>query len=50
MILIIAYVDNMSVIEAVYPAKLVNDKLLRVDTATIRESLARNEVTQSMVS
>ena len=41
---IIAYVDNKSVIEAVYSTKLVDDKRLRVDIAAISESLARNEI------
>ena len=41
---IIAYVDNKSVIEAVYSTKLENDKRLRVDIAAISESLARNEI------
>ena len=41
---IIAYVDNKSVIEAVYSTKLVDDKCLRVDTDVISESLARNEI------
>ena len=39
---IVAYVDNKSVIEAVYSTKLVDDKRLRVDIAAISESLARN--------
>lgn len=43
---IIAYVDNKSVIEAVYSTKLVDDKRLRVDIAAINESLARNEVSE----
>lgn len=41
---IIAYVDDKSVIEAVYSTKLVDDKRLRVDIAAISESLARNEI------
>ena len=41
---IIAYVDNKSVIEAVYSTKLVDDKRLRVDIAAISECLARNEI------
>ena len=35
---------TISVIEAVYSTKLVDDKRLRVDIAAISESLARNEV------
>ena len=41
---IIAYVDNKSVIEAVYSTKLVDDKRLWVNIAAISESLARNEI------
>ena len=41
---IVAYVDNKSVIQAVYSTKLVDDKRLRVDIAAISESLARNEI------
>ena len=41
---IVAYVDNKSVIEAVYSTKLVDDKRLRVDIAAISESLERNEI------
>ena len=41
---IVAYVDNKSVIEAVYSTKLVDDKRLRVDIAAISESLARNDI------
>ena len=41
---IVAYVDNKSVIEAVYSTKLVNGKRLRVDIAAISEPLARNEI------
>ena len=40
---IIAYVDNKSVIEAVYSTKLVDDKRLRIDIAAISESLSRDE-------
>ena len=43
---IIAYVDNKSLIEALYSTKLVEDKRLRVDIAAISESLARNEVSE----
>ena len=41
---IVGYVDNKSVIEAVYLTKLVDDERLREDIAAISESLARNEV------
>ena len=41
---LVAYVDNRSVIEAVYSTRLVDDKRLRVDIAAISESLSRNEV------
>ena len=41
---IIAYVDNKSVIEAVYSTRLVDDKRLRVDIAAISESLNRKEI------
>ena len=43
---IIAYVDNKSVIEAVYSTKLVDDKRLRIDIAAISESLSRDEVSE----
>ncbi|MCG7877700.1 MAG: hypothetical protein N0C90_15385 [Candidatus Thiodiazotropha endolucinida] len=43
---ITAYTDNKSVIEAVHSTKLVDDKRLRVDIATISQSLARNEVSE----
>ena len=43
---VIAYVDNKSVIEAVYSTKLVDDKRLRVDIAAISQSLAKNEVNE----
>ena len=43
---IIAFVDNKSVIEAVYSTKLVDNKHLRVDIAAISESLLRNEVSE----
>ena len=43
---IIAYVDNKSVIEAVHPTKLVDDKRLRVDIAATSESLTRTEVSE----
>ena len=42
-ILIIAYVDNKSVIEVVYSTKLVDDKCLRIDIAAISESLSSDE-------
>ena len=38
---IIAFVDNKSVIEAVYLNKLVDDKRLRIDIAAISETLLR---------
>ena len=41
---IIAYVDNKSVIEAVYSTKLVDNKHLRLDIAAISESLSTNDV------
>ena len=43
---IIAYVDNKSVIEAIYSTKLVDDKWLRVDIAAISQSLAKDEVSE----
>ena len=43
---IIAYVENKSVIEAIYSTKLVDDKWLRVDIAAISQSLARDEVSE----
>ena len=43
-ILIIAYLSNKSVIEAVNSTKLVDHKRLRVDSAVISESLTRGEV------
>ena len=46
---IIAYVDNKSVIEAIYSTKLVDDKWLRVDIAAISQSLAKDEVSDQMV-
>jgi hypothetical protein len=39
-----AYIDNKSVVEAVYSTKLVDDKRLRIDIAAIAESLASKEV------
>ena len=41
---IIAYVDNKSVIEAVYSTKLVDDKHLKIDMTAISESLKTNDV------
>ena len=41
---IVGYVDNKSVIEAMYSTKLVDDKRVRVDIAAISESLAKTEV------
>ena len=41
---IIEYVDNKSVIEAVYSTKLADDKHLRIDIAAISESLTTNNV------
>ena len=43
---IIAYVENKSVIEAIYSTKLVDDKWLRVDITAISQSLARDEVSE----
>ena len=37
-----AYTDNRSVIEAVYSTNMVDDKMLHVDIAAIRESLETN--------
>ena len=43
---IIAYIDNKSVVDAIYSTKLVDDKRLRLDIAAIRESLENNEVSK----
>ena len=39
-----AYVDNRSVIEAIFSTKLVEDKRLRIDIAAIKESLQLQDV------
>ena len=41
---IIAYVDNKSVVEAVYSTKQVDDKKLRIDLGAIKECVDRGEV------
>lgn len=41
---IVAYVDNKSVVEALYSTKMVGDRRLRIDIAAIKQSLARKEV------
>ena len=43
-ILIVAYIDKKSVIEALHSTKLVDDKVLRVDIAAIQESLKTNDI------
>lgn len=41
---IVGFVDNKSVVEALYSTKLVDDKRLRLDMAAIRQSLDNGEV------
>ena len=43
---IIAYIDNKSVLEAVYSTRLVDDKRLRVDIAAIQELLQDGSVSE----
>ena len=43
-ILIVANIDNKSVIEALHSNKLVDDKVLHVDKAAIQESLQKNDI------
>ena len=43
-IMIEAYVDNKSIIEAILSTRLVDDKRLRVDVAAIKESLQLHDV------
>ena len=42
---VIAYIDNRSVMDAVYSTKQVDDKRLRLDLGAIRESVNRGEIT-----
>lgn len=41
---IVAYVDNKSVVEAIYSTKMVDDRRLRIDIAAIKQYLVRREV------
>ena len=39
-----AYIDNKSVVEAIHSTKLVDDRRLRIDLASIKEMLRKQEV------
>ena len=39
---IVGYVDNKSLVEAIYSTKLVSDKRLRIDLGAIKEMLKRD--------
>ena len=41
---IVAYVDNKSVIQALNSTKMVDDRRLRIDVASIKESMENNEI------
>ena len=41
---VVVYVDNKSVTQALFSTKLVDDKRLQLDIASIKESMDRNEI------